>query len=403
MEHEHRAEALDLSRRRDPADLGLEPEVVKWLSAYARADEADRDATVAESFAEANRLLHHYRSLPGGERSEGAAYETQLRILAEQMPAILWTTDCEVRLTSYAGGALASMGVEPVVGGVRPLASILGTGDLATRALEAHTRALRGDPSTYEFAYRDRVYSSHVVPLIATNGTIEGTIGVALDITDRKHAEDSVRASQQMLAYLLEQFPNGTISIVDADLRYVTVMGQGLTHIGLTPTDLVGKTLQELFAPEHVAAVEGPFRRAFSGETVTEDLLLADRAYALSATPLERASGTVRTIVVVVQDITQRLRAAQQRAARREQRARLEGMIFTARDLAARATHNLAASTGAIQRLSPEGDLAPDVRDAIVAATTDLREATRTIAELQRVIDAGSAVTPPTPRPTTSA
>jgi PAS domain S-box-containing protein len=393
--NERRTEAVEVWRQADAIDLGLEPEVVQWLSAYALAGDDDRDSIVADSFAEANRLLHQHRSEMRGARWEGATYETQLRVLAEQMPAILWTTDGELRLTSYAGGGLAAMGVEPVVGGVRPLASILGAGDVAMRAMNAHACALRGESSTYEFVFRDRVYSSHIVPLIGAAGEIEGTIGVALDITDRKRAEDCVRASQQMLAHLLEQFPNGTISVVDAELRYVTVMGRGLAQMGLTHPDVIGRTLDELFAPEHAAVIEALYRRALAGAMITEDLPLADRTFALSAAPLTRAGGTVRSIVVVTQDITERIRAEQQRAARREQRARLEGMLFTARDLAARATHGLATSTGAIQRLSPEGDIPSDVRDAIAAATAGLLEATRAIAELHRVIDASSAEVPP--------
>jgi hypothetical protein len=105
----------------------------------------------------------------------------------------------------------------------------------------------------------------------------------------------------------------------------------------------------------------------------------------------ERAMGTC-------QDITERVKAEQERAARRERQARLEGMLFTVRDLAARATRNLATSSGAIQRLSPDGAIvAPHARDAIEAATAGLLEATRAIAELERVIDATSADLPAPP------
>jgi len=59
--------------------------------------------------------------------------------------------------------------------------------------------------------------------------------------------------------------------------------------------------------------------------------------------------------------------------------------------LAACATHGLATATGAIQRLLADGDLPLHVRDAIATPIEGLLAATRAIAEIQRVIDVGSA------------
>jgi len=99
----------------------------------------------------------------------------------------------------------------------------------------------------------------------------------------------------------------------DTDLRYIRVAGRGLAQVGLTPEQTIGKTLAELFPPDAVAVVEGPYRRAFEGETVTIDVPLADRIFAVSAAPLDRVDGAVQTIVAVAQDITERVWAERDR------------------------------------------------------------------------------------------
>jgi PAS domain-containing protein len=51
--------------------------------------------------------------------------------------------------------------------------------------VDAHRRALQGEPLTYETQWRDRTFQSHVEPLHDAGGLIVGCIGVALDITER--------------------------------------------------------------------------------------------------------------------------------------------------------------------------------------------------------------------------
>jgi PAS domain S-box-containing protein len=217
-------------------------------------------------------------------------------------------------------------------------------------------------------------------------GQPERAVGTVQDVTELRHAVEAVRASQQMLEHLLECFPNGSINVFDSDLRYVMAAGRGLVQVGLAPEKLIGKTLAELFPAELLAVVEAPYRRAFAGETATVDLPLAGRIYTLNAAPLDRVDSVVRTIIVVAQEVTERVQAEQGRVEQRERQARLEGMLFTARHLTARVTSSLAASFSVIERLQPDPGLSPHVRDAVDAATTGLSEATRAIADLERLI-----------------
>jgi PAS domain S-box-containing protein len=131
------------------------------------------------------------------ERHEGRA---RLAVMIERMPAVLWTTDKELRYTSSMGAGLDSLGVKS--GGLtgKTLSEYFQTNDPQHPSIAAHWRALAGESLTYELHWQKRVFESHVRPLRATDGEIVGVIGVALDITDRKQLADQLRQSQKLQA-----------------------------------------------------------------------------------------------------------------------------------------------------------------------------------------------------------
>ena len=131
------------------------------------------------------------------ERHDGRA---RLAVILERMPAVLWTTDKELRYTSSMGAALDSLGVKS--GGLtgKTLSEYFQSDDPQHPSIAAHWRALAGEALTYELHWQKRVLESHVRPLRGPDGDIVGVIGVALDITDRKQLADQLRQSQKLQA-----------------------------------------------------------------------------------------------------------------------------------------------------------------------------------------------------------
>jgi hypothetical protein len=132
--------------------------------------------------------------------------------------------------------------------------------------------------------------------------------------------------------------------------------------------------------------LEGACRRAFAGESVTVTAQLDDRTYTLSSAPLDSADGAVQSVVTVAQDITEQVRAEQERAEERERRARLEGMLFAARQLADRMKGDLAQSSGAIDQLQPQLALPPELRVAMQTVAATVADMMEKMAELERLI-----------------
>jgi diguanylate cyclase (GGDEF)-like protein/PAS domain S-box-containing protein len=134
---------------------------------------------------ESGRALRH--------RTEDGTSETQLRLLVEQMPVLLWTTDQHLRITSNWGSGMrrSDKHAEDLLG--QPVSEYLKCPDKNTTPMAHHYAALRGESVHFEYKRQDRILEIHLEPLRATTGEIIGCIGVGLDITQRKRSEEQIR------------------------------------------------------------------------------------------------------------------------------------------------------------------------------------------------------------------
>lgn len=115
-----------------------------------------------------------------------------LRFLVRQLPAIVWAIDRRYRITFSRGAGLRALGLRQDQWVGRPLRDTLRGGGSERFVLAAHRRALGGASVTYEMRWHGRDYEVHLAPLRGNGGRIGGAIGVALDVTQRKHAEEAL-------------------------------------------------------------------------------------------------------------------------------------------------------------------------------------------------------------------
>src|SRR2546428_630051 len=193
--HRPRARRAARSRRCAP---GLDPRPI--LSAAER-----RCPMKAKAFRriDARRTVRAKSSRKDRARAEEQA---RLRVLTEQMPAVIWSTDVDFRITSSLGAGLGGMNRRPGEAVGRSLLEYLDTQDPGFPPLAAHRRALQGESVNYDLEWGGRTFQAHVEPLRDGEGGISGTIGVALDITERKQAED--RLLHAVLHDALTGLPN---------------------------------------------------------------------------------------------------------------------------------------------------------------------------------------------------
>ncbi len=128
----------------------------------------------------------------GGEAdSADRAWELVLR----RLPALVWTTDASLRVTS-AGGPAVGEWMAPAGGMLgRSVAECWASSRDAEATERAHLAALEGRASTLEQVVNRRVYRLYLEPLAQSGAAPRGCLGMAIDITPRKQTEEWLQRS----------------------------------------------------------------------------------------------------------------------------------------------------------------------------------------------------------------
>lgn len=141
------------------------------------------------------------------ERSRAAEQreqdEAELQILTQQIPAILWTTNKQLKFTSCWGAGLMGLNLQPneLVG--QTLYQYFQTEDEDAEVIQNHRRALRGESVSYQAEWMDRKYRVQINPLRHSGHHTVGTVGIALDITNTMQLEDEFKAARSIQEGLL--------------------------------------------------------------------------------------------------------------------------------------------------------------------------------------------------------
>ncbi|WP_162224939.1 EAL domain-containing protein [Neptunomonas antarctica] len=162
--------------------------------------------------------------------------EERLRLLVNQADLHLWSIDKDLKFTQSLGGGLVSLNMSPneVVG--QTLYQFLQTESPESLPIKAHLLALEGKQNNYESEWQGRHYQAQVTPQYDTNDQVVGCIGLAVDITYRKHADESLRRE----AVIFDNTDEG-IMVTDAEGNIIRVNKAFTVISGYKSDEVVGK------------------------------------------------------------------------------------------------------------------------------------------------------------------
>jgi PAS domain S-box-containing protein len=173
--------------------------------------------------------------------------------ILDRLPAIVWTTDKELRTTFSAGGGLSALGLasgEVALLGT-PVYSYFQTDDPSHPGIASHLRALAGESSVFEMNWFERWFHSRIEPLRNNQGQIIGTIGLAFDVTELARTTQALKESEAHLRRLVDANVIGVFFWEESGK--VTQANEAfLQLIGLTRDELLsgGISWRALTAPE---------------------------------------------------------------------------------------------------------------------------------------------------------
>jgi len=239
--------------------------------------------------------------------------EEQYRSLVETVQEGIASIAPEGGVITYCNNAYARiLGTTPeeLVG--RSFFDFLDEGEREMALREREAR-LRGESTVYEISANaadgtKRHLSATGAPVYNADGSYAGAVQTIVDVTERKRAEERLRASEAELRALFAAMRD-VILVLDAEGRYVRIAPTNPSLLYKLPEDLVGRTLHEVFPPEQADAFLGLIRQALeTGETVGTSYSLrigdAEVWFAGSVSPLQDDD----QVIFVSRDITERKR-----------------------------------------------------------------------------------------------
>ncbi len=256
-------------------------------------------------------ILLHERKQKSAEVTRTLQYSEDV---LRSLPGIFYLIDLQGRLLNwnpaynkvvgYTDGELDGISVlELIAEEDRPriaqsMAEVFTRGEVQTEA-SLLTRA--GQTIPYHFSGRRTVLNGEAC-----------IIGMGLDVTDRKQAEDILRQSELKYRQLIE---NDTtyVTIIDGDGLIRMVNESNAKMFGLAPENLIGKSLRDL-DPAHAGHFIERYRKILAtGEAMTTEdpFPLRDGIhwFRVHSCPMYDLNGQPDAVQVVAFDITERRQA----------------------------------------------------------------------------------------------
>lgn len=331
----------------------------------------DRDGNVV--------LIGTAADVTAGRLAEEALRENEarLRLLVSQIPAMVWTTDRQLRVTSIAGAGLQALNLKPEDLEGRFLHEVIEPedDDGESIAIDAHESALRGESVSFEATWRSQRLHTHVEPLTDEQDVTIGCIGIALDVTERRQAEIGLARERDLVNTLLELVPD-SIYFKDPFSRYQRVNQAHARLLGLDePREAEGKTDRDFFPPEFAkATLAGEQRIMATGKpAISEiehvvDAAGEDRWMLTTRIPIHDNEGHVEGTVGISKDVS-KLHLAEQRLkhSEREYRSLALTRQLLLSELNHRVKNNLNNLMELVRLASPNMQSTQDLSESMLA------------------------------------
>jgi PAS domain S-box-containing protein len=204
--------------------------------------------------------------------------QDSLSRLLECLPVVVFRLDRQLRYLYVNGAVLETIGWTPerVLGRT---GRDCGWDEATWSGFESVCREVieNAEPRRYEFALGGpsgkRHLESELFPEFDAHGALEGVVGIVVDASERKRAQEELRASEERYRTLIGQVKDHAIFAVDLD-GHATTWNEGVERVlGWGREEFIGLSLESFFPAEDIAsgAPRRELQRAAEEASTTHD------------------------------------------------------------------------------------------------------------------------------------
>jgi PAS domain S-box-containing protein len=239
--------------------------------------------------------------------------EERFRLIAETIAEVFWMADVKINRTVYVSPAYERIWgrtCDSLYQNPRSFLDAIHPDD-HERVLAFYAKKNPAEPFDHEYRIvrpdgSVRWIWDQGYPVQNKTGEVLHHVGVAQDITARKHAEEKIH----LLAHAVET-TNEIISITDLDNRFTFVNTAFLKTYGYTAEEVMGQTPALLASPNNppalCASIMASSRtQGWRGELLNRRKDGSEFPVSLNASPIRDANGQVVGLMGVARDITDR-------------------------------------------------------------------------------------------------
>src|SRR6266540_4005226 len=222
--------------------------------------------------------------------------EETYRVLFEKNPYPVWIYDAEtLRILAVNDAGMRKYGYAQEEFLSLTLADLHVVEDVP-RLLEQISSPHPGPAPAGVWRHRQKDGTIIDVEMVSQQIPVDGTrarVVLAIDVTERRRAEEAVRRSEYLYRTVASNIPSGVVALFDRDLRYIVADGAGVHDAaGVSKEVLVGRTSQEVLPAETWALLEPLCRAALDGRPASAEVPSRGRTYFVHTLPIPGENGT---------------------------------------------------------------------------------------------------------------
>jgi PAS domain S-box-containing protein len=239
-----------------------------WCEARARVVQRDRDGRPLRVIGAIRDVSAEHAAAAERERliAERAEIEGLLKLALDRAPVGVLMNDLDGRITYWNETCERIFGYTAAEAIGRNSLELFVPPDARTYVEGIMERLRSGDVNAHglnDAIHKDgrRVVTEwRNTPLTDPQGRVTSLLSMAIDITERTHAEEAIRDSEARYRGLLEVAPDGVVVLHEGRIQYANETMARIARVA-RPSDLVGCEFLPLFAEAERAPLAARFER----------------------------------------------------------------------------------------------------------------------------------------------